>query len=123
MPSDLDGVNPLSADEPLDLDAVRRDDALLDAIGHDETPAGADAADPLIPMLAAWAASARLPERVHVVLTPPEAWPPRVHPTYHAWRDAPLPTEPTVDTFVLRVSCMVAFLVCALVVGIGAVLP
>jgi hypothetical protein len=118
--SDLDGFDPLSADEPLDLPGVREDDALIEAIRHSEAP---DGADPLIPMLAAWASSARLPERVHVVLTPPEAWPPRVHPTYHAWLDAPLPSEPAVDTFVLRVACMAAFLVCALVSSLWAVLP
>jgi len=118
---DLEGFDPLTADEPLDLVAVRESDALIDAIGHGEVPDGDDA---LIPLLAAWAASSTWrPERVHVVLTPPEAWPPRLAPDYCVWRDRPLPVAPVVDTFVARALWMVAFLLCALTAVIWAALP
>ena len=54
--------DPLLSDEPIDLAAVRADDALIDALGGGDL-AGADDLvdpdDPLIAMLAAWAASAR----------------------------------------------------------------
>ncbi len=53
--------DPLLSDEPIDLAAVRADDALIDALSGGGL-AGADDLDdddPLIAMLAAWAASAR----------------------------------------------------------------
>ena len=63
-PADVDDdllFDPLLSDEPIDLAAVRADDALIDALSGGDL-AGADDLvndDPLIAMLAAWAASAR----------------------------------------------------------------
>ena len=55
--------DPLLSDEPIDLAAVRADDALIDALGGGGDLDCAldliDADDPLIAMLAAWAASTR----------------------------------------------------------------
>lgn len=54
--------DPLLSDEPIDLAAVRADDALIDALGGGDLDAAHDLVDPddpLIAMLAAWAASAR----------------------------------------------------------------
>ena len=54
--------DPLLSDEPIDLAAVRADDALIDALGGGDLAAADDLVDPddpLIAMLAAWAASAR----------------------------------------------------------------
>ena len=55
--------DPLLSDEPIDLAAVRADDALIDALGGlgglDSANDVVDPDDPLIAMLAAWAASAR----------------------------------------------------------------
>ena len=55
--------DPLLSDEPIDLAAVRADDALIDALGGlgglDSANDAVDPDDPLIAMLAAWAASAR----------------------------------------------------------------
>ncbi|HEX8520548.1 MAG TPA: hypothetical protein VF667_13220 [Pseudonocardia sp.] len=65
--------DPLLSDEPIDLAAVHADDALLDALGGgDPTAARAlvDPDDPLIAMLAAWAACSRQDE-----IDPPTARP------------------------------------------------
>ena len=54
--------DPLLSDEPIDLAAVRADDALIDALAGGDLAAADDVVDPddpLIAMLAAWAASAR----------------------------------------------------------------
>ena len=54
--------DPLLSDEPIDLAAVRADDALIDALGGGDLTGADDLVDPddpLIAMLAAWAASAR----------------------------------------------------------------
>src|SRR4051812_42749936 len=54
--------DPLLSDEPIDLAAVRADDALIDALGGGDLDCAldlVDADDPLIAMLAAWAASTR----------------------------------------------------------------
>ena len=54
--------DPLLSDEPIDLAAVRADDALIDALGGGDLVGADDLVDPddpLIAMLAAWAASAR----------------------------------------------------------------
>jgi hypothetical protein len=54
--------DPLLSDEPIDLAAVRADDALIDALGGGDLIGADDLVDPddpLIAMLAAWAASAR----------------------------------------------------------------
>ena len=53
--------DPLLSDEPIDLAAVRADDALIDALSGGGLAGADDLADddPLIAMLAAWAASAR----------------------------------------------------------------
>ena len=54
--------DPLLSDEPIDLAAVRADDALIDALSGGDLGAAHDLIDPddpLIAMLAAWAASAR----------------------------------------------------------------
>jgi hypothetical protein len=122
---DLEGFASLSSDEPLDLAAIRADDTMLDHIG---SGGRSKHGDELEQLLAAFAASAQaepapLAERVHVVLTPPEAWPPRIDPTYRAWRDAAFPTEPIVDTFVIRAVCMAVFLACALIAVVWAALP
>ena len=63
-PADLDDdllFDPLLSDEPIDLAAVRADDALIDALSGGDLAGADDLADddPLIAMLAAWAASAR----------------------------------------------------------------
>jgi hypothetical protein len=55
-------IDPLLSDEPIDLAAVRADDALIDFLGGGDLDAAhdlIDVDDPLIAMLAAWAASAR----------------------------------------------------------------
>ena len=50
--------DPLWADEPIDLPAVRRDDALIDAIERGEVEAALtdDSDDELVALLAAWLA-------------------------------------------------------------------
>jgi hypothetical protein len=63
-PADRDDAllfDPLLSDEPIDLAAVRADDALIDALSGGDLAGADDLADddPLIAMLAAWAASAR----------------------------------------------------------------
>ena len=63
-PADMDDdllFDPLLSDEPIDLAAVRADDALIDALSGGGLAGADDLADddPLIAMLAAWAASAR----------------------------------------------------------------
>jgi Anti-sigma-D factor RsdA to sigma factor binding region len=63
-PVDMDDdllFDPLLSDEPIDLAAVRADDALIDALSGGDLAGTDDLADddPLIAMLAAWAASAR----------------------------------------------------------------
>jgi hypothetical protein len=63
-PADMDDdllFDPLLSDEPIDLAAVRADDALIDALSGGDLAGADDLADddPLIAMLAAWAASAR----------------------------------------------------------------
>ena len=65
FPDDL-LLDPLLSDEPIDLAAVRADDALIDALGGGDLDAAVgmiDDDDPLIAMLAAWAASARPDEQ------------------------------------------------------------
>ncbi len=54
--------DPLLCDEPIDLAAVRADDALIDALGAGDLATARtliDDDDPLIAMLASWAAAAR----------------------------------------------------------------
>ncbi|MDF3049771.1 MAG: hypothetical protein K0R87_1409 [Pseudonocardia sp.] len=54
--------DPLLCDEPIDLAAVRADDALIDALGSGDLATARtliDDDDPLIAMLASWAAAAR----------------------------------------------------------------
>src|SRR5690349_1518806 len=72
LPDDL-LFDPLLSDEPIDLAAVRADDALIDALGGGDLDAARDLIaddDPLIAMLAAWAASAR-PDEPETVPGPP----------------------------------------------------
>ena len=103
-PADMDDdllFDPLLSDEPIDLAAVRADDALIDALSGGDLAGADDLADddPLIAMLAAWAASARPDTAAAPHSTDPDAASsvPHLRPVTAAPTDETVGVEPAAD--------------------------
>jgi hypothetical protein len=103
-PADMDDdllFDPLLSDEPIDLAAVRADDALIDALSGGDLAGADDLADddPLIAMLAAWAASARPDAAAAPHSTDPDAAGsvPHLRPVTAAPTDETVGVEPAAD--------------------------